>query len=213
MSSNIMTVVISVERFINIVLKPMQKGGLTVVQAVACLVASLLYAVLPVVLATVLSNTYIQTSLCIMLGKSVHFSISIIYAISNIVNFVVVVVVYTSIIRTVLQGSKIQKTTDSSHKVVIRLGAIIITNFLPSIFIIILSLVSFSPNTLPASIEANISYLLFPLNAVLNQFINIKFLRQGQSHVCYLFQRKWCSPANNSCKNKDIMWENSIKVL
>ena len=107
-----------------------------------------------------------------MVGKSVDSYFSTIYAISSLVNFSVVGVLYVSVMIYVLKSSRVRKSSDSSHSVLMRLGAIIIANFLPSIIVITLSLVSISPNTLPASIEANISYFLFPLNAPLNPFFN-----------------------------------------
>ena len=68
--------------------------------------------------------------------------------------------------------ARIRINLGMSWHVLARLGAVLGTNFLASIIVITLSIMSLAQVDVPSSLEAMLAFLLFPLNACLNPVIN-----------------------------------------
>ena len=132
--------------------------------------------------AALFSWKYVQNVMCILVGNSISLSFSIIYVCTNVIVFIVIGVAYASIIYYMRKYDKMEKSHGNFTRVLVRIGAIIITNFIPSITTTILSVLSAFPNFIPASIEANVAFILFPLNACLNPLINTLTTRQFINH-------------------------------
>ena len=92
-----------------------------------------------------------------------------------------------SIMVVVRNTSKISKTTDSYRSTVVRLMAVITTNLLPSITLTLLSVLALSYVNFPSSLEANVAFIIFHINACLNPVINTittnAFLKALNDHV------------------------------
>ena len=172
MASNACTFVIAIDRYICIYLKPFQRYGLTTAQVFICYISMFFISILPVLLVPVLSSREIGNSLCIPLGNSVSPPFSIYYSIYNVLIFILTFIAYGSIMVKLKKGSLIQKSGDKSLSVIIRLGAVVLTNFIPAVTVTVLSVLALLLDTIPASLEAYVAFFLFPINACLNPIIN-----------------------------------------
>jgi hypothetical protein len=79
---------------------------------------------------------------------------------------------YFGLVFKIQQSTNVKKSQITSHKVNVRLGAVIITNFIPWILVTILTLMSIVGLPPPQSLEAILGVVLFPLNALLNPLVN-----------------------------------------
>ena len=170
--SNMCAFIIAADRFVFIVWRPFHKHGFTNGQSFTAILVAYVSGVLPPMLASVLSTKSIENTMCILLGNSVTFLFSMYYIITNIIVFLLIVIMYLPILHKVKMSSKIHKSSDNSITVIARLGAVILTNFIPSLTITFISIMAMFPHTIPSSIEANMAFLLFPLNSCLNPIIN-----------------------------------------
>ena len=172
MASNVSTLLLAIDRFICFVWKPFQRHGFTTIQVVIALVASYIVVLVPPILASLLSHQPVENSVCIPVGSSVSAPFSITYACINTLLFILIAIAYSSVILKIKKSSEMSKSNDKSQKVMLRLGALVCTNFIVSMTVTILSIVSLFPTRLPASIEANVAFLLFPINSSINPIIN-----------------------------------------
>ena len=120
--------------------------------------------------AAVFSDREIANSACIMVGQALSLYFSILYACLNICVFICIIILCAGIIHQVRKSSaSVRSSSASDYQVIIRLGAVISTNFLATITVVFVSL--FNPNV-PASFETLASFITFPINSCLNPLIN-----------------------------------------
>ena len=166
------TTLIAIDRFICIVLKPFQKYGFTTQISVLLVVLSwIVGAVLPISSA-LYSNKNMANSACILIGESLSTTFSILYICMNFILFIGLTIVYVKIMKKVTQSSQITKSSGKSTNVSLRLGGVLVTNFGACISISTLALIYLVPVSMPPSVGAIVSLVLFPLNSMINPLIN-----------------------------------------
>ena len=170
-TSNMSTLIISMDRFISIVWKPFQQYGFSHRQCCIAMSVGHMLIIIPPILASLISQD-VQNSLCIPVGNSVTLPFSVYYFTCSSVTFMIIAVLYIAIMFKVKNSSKISKLKERSMHVLLRLWAIVLTNFIPSMAIASLSILSLFPNMLGSFLEANVAFFLFPLNACLNPIFN-----------------------------------------
>ena len=182
--SNIATLLISVDRCICIVFQPFKKRGFTLSQALICLAAVYSLSVLPLSLMSMQSTKAIENSVCLMVGSSMQWLFSVTYICCNFLVFTFTSAECIAVIITIINSHKITtKSRDKSTRVILRLSAVVLTNFIPSMAITFLSIASLAAVNIPASIEANIAYFLFPINSCLNPVINTITTQEFLQHA------------------------------
>ena len=185
LASKALTLLITVERFIRIVLKPFQTYGFTILQCISCGSVVLIFLVLPPLLASGLSYRDIENSMCIIVGNSVSMPFSIYYIICCIVTVLIISILTVVTIRKVRASSAIRKTHATSVIVAIRLMAYTVANTTPLVMIALFSTAALLPYSIPPSVEASTMFILFPLNSCLNPIINTfttgEFLKKAPS--------------------------------
>ena len=187
-ASHMATLLIAIDRFICIVMKPFQRYGFSSTQSIAGVCFAWPVAVVIPTLAAVFSTADVTNSACIMIGPSLSLLFSGIYTLVNLLVFLSIAVIYSIITYQIIRGS-IVKSSTQKIQVTARLGAIVLTNFVPSITITVLSSFLLAGIYIPSSLEAMLAFILFPLNACLNPMINTISTRQFLSHLVPFFQR------------------------
>ena len=71
-----------------------------------------------------------------------------------------------------LHKSKMTQSEHRSSNATIRIGILVLTNFIPFITSTILTLLPLTNFNMSPSIEANMAYIMFPINSCLNPLIN-----------------------------------------
>ena len=171
MLSNIIVCLISLDRFICFIWNPFVRRVLTMKQVCIRLILCFVIGIaLPI---SSLYSTDIKNTMCISLGNSLSMAFSIAYAVITTVLFISTAVLCFAIsINLVASKTDIQKTGDDHRKeVTLRVFLIVLTNFTPSITLTILSLASLVPNSIPTTLEANLAFFIFPMNAISNPII------------------------------------------
>jgi hypothetical protein len=182
-ASFITTTLIAIDRFLCLVVRPFEQEGLSTAAAICTLILSYCLSITFTVLAALYSTKSIATSACILLGESLSMIFSIIYLIFNTVLFIVLVALYLALIIKVVKSSKIKKSQDMSGQICKRLGAVIVTTFVPWFLVTILALLSLVGFPPPAFLESIMGLVLFPLNALLNPLINTITTREFQEDL------------------------------
>ena len=144
------------------------------------------------ILAFFLSSEDIKNTVCILIGSSLSVPFSILYICINTIGLILLSMFCIAIMVTVTKSSKVSTTNDSSLIIFRRIMAIIITNLLPSITLSLLSVLALSNVNFPATLEANVAFFIFPVNASLNPIINTitttKFLTSFNVHIITLIK-------------------------
>ena len=128
-----------------------------------------IFAILLPVLTVMLSDQDTENSLCIPVGGSISTPFSILYACMSILLFSAVCILYTIIMFSITKSSKISKRDEKTKHVLIRIGAVILTNFIALLLITLLSLVSMFHTSV--YVEAMVAFMVFPLNSCLNPIV------------------------------------------
>lgn len=170
--STLATALIAIDRFICIVITPFKKVGFETGPAIISIIVSWICGAILPVLSVLLSGTFITNSACIVLGDSISMLFSILYIIFNSIIFICLTVVYLAVLKTVVKSSQVSKSHDKSAQVTLRLGAVILTNFVAWFTISILSILSMFHVSMPASIESVVALVILPVNSFLNPIIN-----------------------------------------
>ena len=170
-TSNMSTLILAVDRFICIVMKPFQKYGFTIKQCtVAMCFGHMIIIIPPIIVSILLGN--IENVLCIPVGNSIPLPFSILYFTCSTITFSTIAVLYTAIMSKVKHSPQLGESKKGSLNVLLRLGAVVVTNFIPSMTIASLSLTSWVPYVSGSFPESNVAFFLFPLNSSLNPLLN-----------------------------------------
>ena len=182
MASNLTTYLMALDRFICIVWRSYEKYGFTFGQAIIGMCISYVFAMLLPLLALLISSKEIENAMCFPVGGSVAAIFSILYACIGITLLFIITAMYFAVMSKVLQSRKMVKSSDKTMNVFVRISVIVLSNFMASMTIAILSILSLFNLNVSASIEAMIAFLLFPLNSCLNPVLNTisteKFIRK-----------------------------------
>ena len=173
-ASNMATLLIAIDRYICMVFKPFQKFGLSTKHCVIHSASLWTFACLITVLSGVLTRRKTVNSACILLGRSLDLVYSIIYIITNTMTLIIIISVYSQVLHTVYQSYRFSNAPMAkSHfkQVVVRLGAIILTNFVASMTVSIISILTLIMYV-PPSLEAMLAFILFTLNSCINPVLN-----------------------------------------
>ena len=173
LSSNIATLAIAIDHFIFILVQPAYRYGSYCIQFAMATVGWIFSILIPV-LAGFLSDHAITNFLCVMIGKSLSFPCTIIYIFTNNVIFISIAVLYAIVVHRVRKSD----SHSISLSLLVRLGAIVLTNFLASMTITILAIFSLSNISIPASLEAMLAFIIFPINSFCNPLINTVTTKQ-----------------------------------
>ena len=179
--SNLVTLLIAIDRYICIVLKPFQRYGFSTKQAVhALLVCSSISVLLPVLSVTTTLKGIINSA-CVLLGRSLSVIYANVYATCNILTFTCIIVLYTQVICKVSSSLMAGKQNKFKH-IAGRLSIIIVTNFIASMTVTILSILA-QIISIPVSLETMLALVLFSLNACTNPSVNTIFTKEFISYV------------------------------
>ena len=170
MSSNFITLLIAVDRFVCIVVRPFAKKGLPMKLAIIGIIISVAISVTLPVMSLTIARRDIINAACILLGESISLPYSIVYIVTNIMLFVSMLPLYLVVIHKVYLSAKVSNTYDSFKAVIVKLGLIMGTNFVTSMTVVILSIVSLFIDV-PDYLEAILAYVLLPLNSCVNPLV------------------------------------------
>jgi hypothetical protein len=174
-SSTLFTLLIAVDRFICIVLRPFQGYGLSKLATKVLVTAGwLLGALFPSISVSILPVNYVATSsTCFLISASLSGIYSFFHLLFDSCVFIVIILSYIPIIVTTMsKKTSIQNTKHSSSgNITMRLGLIIFFNFLSWFTISTLTLLNMLGVPLPPYLEHLLGLLLFPLNSLLNPLI------------------------------------------
>ena len=171
MASNLTTMLNALNRFIVIVWKPFQRYGLTSRQSIVGLLLIWIMSIVIPLLSAVATQSDILNSACIILGGSLYLPYAVIYIIVNCLLFMCVTLFYAQVAHSVYLSGKIQKSHQKVKQITGRLGAVILTNFLASMTITLLSVLSLF-TYVPASLESMLAFWLFTVNSCANPVLN-----------------------------------------
>jgi hypothetical protein len=189
--STVSALLISIDRFICMVWKPYQVGGFRVKTVMIMLPTSwLLSGTLPV-LTSFLSSIPFTNSACFLVGSSLPHIYSLVYICANSTLFFSISVLYILIIKNAHQSAH-QHKQETYKGVYIRLGAVILTNFLAWLAISLVSIMSILNISLFPYVEATFAFILFPLNSIFNPIINIIATRSFYQLVCGICHNTIC---------------------
>ena len=165
------------------VLNPFSKQGLTPIQCVVATITCALFAILIPVLSVTVTNTKISNSACIALGCSLFQPYSFLYAIINTLLFSCISCVYLHLVFSVYKGMlNVNSSVRVFKQVAVRLGLVILTNFLASMTVTVISVLSLSMY-MPPSLEAFAAFNLFSVNSCINPLLNtitLEFLKESK---------------------------------
>jgi hypothetical protein len=182
--STLSTFLIAVDRFMLIVWHPYEKYGLKIgVSIVGILICWCISAILPTLFAS-LNFSALANNACILIGKSQPLAYMITYFVLNLIVFITIFVVYIAVIKTIKQSANVsQNKNAATASVMLRLGAVIITNFLTWFTMGIMGIISLAGVPLFSSVEALVSLAIFPVNAIINPVINTFSTKQFLTSV------------------------------
>jgi leucine-rich repeat-containing G protein-coupled receptor 7 len=171
-ASTLSTLLIALDRFVLIVLRPFEKRGLHLKTAISGTISCWVLAVaLPVVLLNIYQGP-IKNSACIFTSSSLPPSYAISLLVINTILFLFLLVVYILILHSTLITLKESLSKRKiSPKMLLRLGIIIFSNFIAGFTISMLSMMSLFGLSLFPSQEATFGLILFPINAFINPLI------------------------------------------
>ena len=171
--SNISTLVIGLDRFVTFVLCPFEMKRTNKYTLLVVMIFGWFIGILLPVIAGIFSHSSISNTACIMVGRSLSVHFAILYACLNIALFLCMILIYTMIIHNVKSSSaQITRTKQYSLHAVLRLGSVILTNFLASFTITIMAFMSVAQHNISDNVEILLSFIVFPINSCINPIIN-----------------------------------------
>ena len=183
LTSNMYTAMITIDRYWFLVINPFRKYGFTAKHAVFFSVVLIIISILISSLSSIFS-IQIKNTMCVLIGNSITLPFTIIYTVFYFVILPLVLSMCITIIKVITKSSAIQASSQKRNKsTVVRLALVAITNMVPCTIISLLSLASLSPNTIPATLEATLTFLLIPINSFLNPVINVLSAKDYIEHV------------------------------
>jgi hypothetical protein len=133
----------------------------------------------PPIIAVSRDFSSLSNNACIMIGNSLPLPYMITYFLLNLILFVAILSSYVAVIKTLSKSAQQSKSKHASTaSVMARLGAVVMTNFIEWLTMCIMAIISLSGIRLFSSIEALVSLIIFPLNAILNPIINTLSTKQ-----------------------------------
>ena len=168
--STMITLLIAVDRVICIVITPFRRKGFTLKTAVITAMTVWVVTLVTFSVAFQVTPPHITNSACIIVGSSLSLKFSILLLTYNSLLFTILCILYAILAQTVVKTS-LNKDTRKVRKMILKLGGILLTNFLAWMIISILSILSIAGSSLYPSLETLLGILLFPLNALVNPLI------------------------------------------
>ena len=125
------------------------------------------------VFAGIFSNKNISNTACIMIGRSLSTHFALLYVCLSITFCLCIVIVYTIIIY-VITSSSVLPRQGNHHTLlaVLRMGSIILTNFLASISVTTMVSMSIAQNYSSDNLEILLSFIVFPIISCVNPLIS-----------------------------------------
>jgi hypothetical protein len=184
-ASTIATLLIAIDRYFSIVLHPFQTVGIKVRTAVLfILIAWCISITLPGLSSLFTMEGLINTA-CILVGQSLSKYYFLIYFVLNLIVFLALMVIHIHIAHVILSRNSM-RAHYSQKQIVLRLGLVVLTNFLAWITMSIISLLAVMNVYLMPSIEAMLALVIFPLNAIFNPVINTLSTESFRSELTHV---------------------------
>ena len=191
-TSTLSTLLIAIDRFIVMVLRPYQSIGLKRHQIIILMCACWGIGIGLPLSASASPANRVTNSACIMMGSSLHLSFTVLYASLNTIIFLKLIILYSFVLHRFLGHRNMKETLHVNRKAGSRLGLIILSNIVPWLTISVFTILVLAGVHFPPSLETILGLLLFPLNALLNPIINVlslrSFLRMASNNILYLIQ-------------------------
>ena len=125
--SSFATLLISTDKFICIILNPYEQRGLSLKQALRLIFTVWTLALMILITSFIVSKPRISNAGCIIAGSTMSISLLVVFVLLNLFLFLTICVQYVAIIH-VVRKSRSTFHTFHSHKPLLKLGGIIITN-------------------------------------------------------------------------------------
>ena len=172
----------------------------------SCIIAGFIISLILPLLSAFLSYKPISNSACILIGSSISLPFSVTYCVITVIIFAVMTSAYLAVILRINQSDKIEKSKSDSSRVAVRLGVVILSNFIASMTVTVLSVLSLTIYTVQ-TLEAMVAFLLFPLNACINPMVNTILTRDFAQHINQRQYFLWFRYINN------ILLQNLKRIL
>ena len=168
-ASNLFTGLIAIDRYVVTVIHPFKRYGLSRYRALIGVVICYLCALVLSIMTGLYSNTSIKNTMCIFVGSSVSFGISVLHIIINISIFSCMIIACTGIIFKIMKS---EKAKIKFEYIIIRLGLILLTHLISSLTLTLIAILFLLHVDVPYSVEAMVALALIPFNACFNPLIN-----------------------------------------
>ena len=186
--SNISTLVIGLDRFVYIVLHPFERKRSNNYKLLVVMVLGWFVGFLLPAFAGIFSDSDISNTACIMVGRSLSFHFAVVFVCINTALFLCMSISYTIIIyRLTPSLAHLGQRKQSILPVAIRLGCIILTDFLASLSVTAMVIVSGVDKNTSDHVETLLAFTVFPVISCVNPIINTlstsKFLGDINVHI------------------------------
>ena len=168
--SKVSTLMIALDRLVCIVVRPFERCGFSTKQSVIAVVVGLCVG-LPIPTTNIVFSDTELNNICILIGSSSSLVLSIIFLVSHTILFILITLVYGIILYVIVKSAKLSRSQTLLVKAHIRIGVILVSYFVASTTVLILSALRFYIQ-IPSTIESIIVCMLVPLNSCLNPLIN-----------------------------------------
>jgi hypothetical protein len=176
-TSMLASLLIAMDRLICIVILPYQKYGLSRKAIYVNITLSWIFSIVTSIMAPIFTDR-VKNAACIYLGKSLPSVPSALYLGFNAIIFIFLSAIYICTLCYSAKSAMPQmpgKNTSFIRQLSIRLGAIIITNYISCAVISALAIISFVNSNLYSHTEVLVGLILFPVNAIANPLISTIF--------------------------------------
>jgi hypothetical protein len=182
--STMSTLLLAYDRFLIIVWHPFERRGMTVCAVLIAIAVCWCVSVILPIVSISLNQHGVLNNACILVGKSLTLPYSVTYFVFNCAIFLMILGMYISVVNTLHKSTCITKSQQVSlTPIVLRLGVIVLTNFICWLTMVIVGLMSLSGSPLASSLESSVSLVIFPLNSFINPMINTFSTKQFLSSL------------------------------
>ena len=172
MMSNVSTMFIALDRFVCVVIRPMEQMGLRDIHIIGAVSVGWVVGLTVPILAAFLSEVDITNSACMLMGGSLSLPFAIVTLTLCGTTFVIIAAAYIIVSQHIMKTAQFERSKGLAQQVYIRLGAVVVSNFIAYFTVTLCAIFHFSHVGISPTLEAGLVFVLIPLNSCLNPVIN-----------------------------------------